>query len=265
MGEEDMRRQALNVYRMEILGARVVPVSSGSRTLKDAINEAFRDWVSNVRTTHYVFGSAAGPHPYPGMVRDFQSVIGSEARRQIISAAGRLPTHVLACVGGGSNSIGMFTAFLKDRRVALTGVEAAGAGLRSGRHSATLSRGRPGILHGSLSFVLQDRFGQVLPTHSIAAGLDYPGVGPEHSYLKSTGRVSYVTATDRDALAGFAWLARMEGILPALEPAHVFGYLKRHARRFPARSCILVNLSGRGDKDVQTVSDAGRGGTAAGS
>ncbi len=253
MGEEDTRRQALNVFRMEMLGARVVSVRSGTRTLKDAINEAFRDWVTNVRTTHYIFGSAAGPHPYPTIVRDFQSVIGREARRQMLATVGKLPTHVLACVNGGSNAIGMFTGFLKDRRVALIGVEAAGKGLRTGQHAATLALGRPGILHGSMSLLLQDRRGQVLPTHSIAPGLDYAGVGPQHSYLKMTGRARYVTATDRDALKGFAWLARTEGILPALEPAHVFGYLLRHGGRFPKGACILVNLSGRGDKDVQTV------------
>lgn len=255
MGEEDTRRQALNVFRMETLGARVMPVRSGTCTLKDAINEAFRDWVTNVATTHYIFGSAAGPHPYPDLVRDFQSVIGREAKRQILSATGRLPTHVLACVNGGSNAIGMFSGFLKDRRVALIGVEAAGRGLGTRQHAATLTLGRPGILHGSMSFLLQDRRGQVQATHSIAPGLDYPGVGPQHSYLKATGRASYVSATDQDALQGFIWLSRMEGILPALEPAHVFGHLKRHRRRYPRGALILVNLSGRGDKDVQTVAN----------
>lgn len=253
MGEEDTERQALNVFRMEMLGARVVTVTTGTRTLKDAINEAFRDWVTNVSTTHYIFGSVAGPHPYPTIVRDFQSVIGREARRQMLAETGRLPTHVLACVGGGSNAMGIFSGFLKDRRVALIGVEAAGKGLGSGMHAATLVAGRPGILHGSMSYLLQDRNGQVLPTHSVAPGLDYPGVGPEHSHIKETGRAKYVSATDRDALEGFQWLSRMEGIIPALEPAHVFGYLKRHQRVFPAGSRVLINLSGRGDKDVQTV------------
>ncbi|MEK7767282.1 MAG: tryptophan synthase subunit beta, partial [bacterium] len=253
MGEEDTRRQALNVFRMEMLGARVVPVRTGTRTLKDAINEAFRDWVANVRDTHYIFGSAAGPHPYPLIVGWFQNIIGKEARRQMLAQCGRLPTHVLACVNGGSNAIGIFRAFLRDRRVALVGVEAAGRGLASGAHAATLARGRPGILHGSLSYLLQTADGQVSPTHSIAAGLDYPGVGPEHAQLKATGRADYVSATDADALAGFRWLARTEGILSALEPAHVFGYVKRHPRRFPAGSRLLINLSGRGDKDVQTI------------
>jgi len=256
MGEEDTRRQALNVFRMELLGARVVPVRSGTRTLKDAINEAFRDWITNVETTHYVFGSVAGPHPFPGMVRDFQSVIGREARSQMLSLAGRLPTHVLACVGGGSNAMGIFSGFLRDRSVRLVGVEAGGRGKGPGRHAATLTRGRPGILHGSFSYLLQDREGQVLPTHSIAAGLDYPGVGPEHSFLKATGRAHYEVATDADAIDGFLWLARREGILPALESAHALGYLRRHARSFPRGARILVNLSGRGDKDVEVVRQA---------
>ncbi len=258
MGEEDTRRQELNVFRMEQLGARVIPVKTGSRTLKDAINEAFRDWVTNVRSTHYVFGSTCGPHPYPTMVRDFQRVIGREARGQMLAQTGKLPTHVLACVNGGSNAIGIFYAFLKDKKVALIGVEAAGLGLASGRHAATLTRGRPGVFHGSKSLLLQDAHGQVFPTHSIAPGLDYPGVGPEHSHLKATGRASYVSATDRDALQGFSFLARLEGILPALEPAHVFGYLRRSVRRFPRNARLLVNLSGRGDKDVQTVAAASR-------
>ena len=261
MGEEDTRRQALNVFRMELLGARVVPVRSGSRTLKDAINEEFRDWITNVDTTHYVFGSVAGPHPFPGMVRDFQSVIGREARAQMRSLTGRLPTHVLACVGGGSNAMGIFSGFLGDPSVSLEGVEAGGRGTGPGRHAATLTRGRPGILHGSFSFLLQDSEGQILPTHSISAGLDYPGVGPEHSFLKATGRARYGTASDADALDGFLWLARREGILPALESAHALGYLRRHARSFPRNARILVNLSGRGDKDVEVVRQAlaGRG------
>jgi tryptophan synthase beta chain len=254
MGSEDTVRQALNVTRMEMLGARVVAVDSGTRTLKDAINEAFRDWVTNVQTTHYIFGSAAGPHPYPMIVKYFQSVIGREARRQMLAITGRLPTHVAACVNGGSNAIGIFSAFIRDPGVALVGIEAAGTGYRPGRHAATLTKGTPGILHGSYSYLLQDADGQVLPTHSIAPGLDYPGVGPEHSQLMTIGRATYHAAGDRDALAGFQWLARREGILPALEPAHVFGYLKRHSRRFPARARILVCLSGRGDKDVAVIS-----------
>ncbi len=260
MGEEDVRRQRLNVFRMRQLGASVVCVKSGTRTLKDAINEAFRDWVTNVRNTHYVFGSTAGPHPYPTMVRDFQSVIGREARRQMLKREGRLPTHVIACVNGGSNAIGIFSGFLADRKVKLVGVEAAGEGLDSTRHAATLAKGRPGILHGSMSLLLQDRYGQVSPTHSIAPGLDYPGVGPEHSYLKMTRRARYESATDEDALRGFSWLARMEGILPALEPAHAIGFVKRHRRRFAPGSRILLNLSGRGDKDVEAVAEKTDGG-----
>jgi len=253
MGAEDVRRQALNVFRMELLGARVVPVTAGTATLKDAINEAFRDWISNVHSTHYVFGSVAGPHPFPTMVRDFQSVIGREARAQMLALEGRLPTHVLACVGGGSNAMGIFSGFLTDRRVRLIGVEAGGRGRKAGAHAATLTRGRPGILHGSFSYLLQDRAGQIQPTHSISAGLDYPGVGPEHAWLKATGRAQYVSATDREALEGFLWLAVREGILPALEPAHALGYLKAQGRRFPSGSRIVVNLSGRGDKDVEEV------------
>ena len=253
MGAEDVRRQALNVFRMELLGARVVSVTAGTATLKDAINEAFRDWISHVDTTHYVFGTVAGPHPFPTMVRDFQSVIGREARAQMLHQVGRLPTHVLACVGGGSNAMGIFSGFLRDRRVALVGVEAGGRGRAPGRHAATLTRGRPGILHGSFSYLLQDREGQVQPTHSISAGLDYPGVGPEHSWLKASGRARYVSATDTEALEGFLWLARREGIIPALEPAHALGYLHSCGRRFPPGSRIVVNLSGRGDKDVAEV------------
>jgi tryptophan synthase beta chain len=238
---------------MELLGARVVSVTAGTATLKDAINEAFRDWIAHVDTTHYVFGTVAGPHPFPTMVRDFQSVIGREARAQMLRVTRRLPTHVLACVGGGSNAMGIFSGFIRDRRVALLGVEAGGRGRAPGRHAATLTRGRPGILHGSFSYLLQNREGQVQPTHSISAGLDYPGVGPEHAWLKASGRARYVSATDTEALEGFLWLARREGILPALEPAHALGYLRRHAGRFPAGSRILVNLSGRGDKDVAEV------------
>jgi len=256
MGEEDTRRQALNVARMELLGAKVVPVKSGSKTLKDAINEAFRDWVASVRDTHYLFGTVAGPHPFPRMVAAFQSIIGREAKRQFAAAEGGLPTQVLACVGGGSNAMGVFSAFIAHRKVNLVGVEAAGRGLSSGQHAATLTLGRPGILHGSLSYVLQDRWGQISSTHSISAGLDYPGVGPQHSFLKDSGRATYGTATDRDALDGFKWLASREGILPALESAHALGFLLKHRRSVPRNSRILVNLSGRGDKDVSVVASA---------
>ena len=245
MGEEDVRRQALNVFRMRLLGARVFPVSSGTKTLKDAINEAMRDWVTNVRTTFYVLGSVVGPHPYPAMVRDFQSVIGKEARSQILAMDGRLPLAVVACVGGGSNSMGLFHPFYKDKAVKMIGVEAAGA--------ASLSAGKPGILHGALSYLLQDKDGQVLPTHSISAGLDYPGVGPEHSYFKDSGRAQYASATDKEALAGFQLLSRTEGIIPALEPAHAIGYLMNRAKKFDKRGSIVVCLSGRGDKDVMEV------------
>jgi tryptophan synthase beta chain len=251
MGEEDMARQGLNVYRMELLGATVVPVGSGSRTLKDATNEALRDWVTNVRTTHYVIGSVVGPDPFPRMVRDFQSVIGREARAQMLERTGALPTHVVACVGGGSNALGMFAAFLSDAGVALIGVEAAGEGIASGRHAASLGAGRPGVLHGSLSYLLQTADGQVLPAHSISAGLDYPGVGPEHAYLRDTGRVTYDAVTDAAALDAFATLARLEGLLPALESAHAVAWVR--AARWSGSEVVLVNLSGRGDKDVAHV------------
>jgi tryptophan synthase beta chain len=261
MGSEDMARQHLNVVRMRLLGADVVPVDSGTRTLKDAINEALRDWVTNVRTTFYVIGSVVGPHPYPTLVRDFQAVIGHEARQQVLEAEGRLPDAAVACVGGGSNAIGLFTAF-RDDPVRLVGVEAGGEGLDSGRHAATLVAGRPGVLHGAFTYLLQDGDGQVRPTHSISAGLDYPGVGPEHAYLKESGRVEYVAATDREALEGFRLLARTEGILPALEPAHAVGYLPRLVPTLPGGAVVIVGLSGRGDKDVEVVAralgDAGR-------
>ena len=253
MGEEDMRRQALNVVRMRLLGARVSPVTSGTRTLKDACNEAIRNWVTTVRTTHYCIGSVVGPHPYPRLVRDFQSVIGAEARRQIVRAEGRLPQVVIACVGGGSNAIGLFHAFRRDRRVQLIGVEAGGSGLRSGRHAATLVKGRPGVLHGARSLLLQDRAGQVLSTESIAAGLDYPGVGPEHAYYQLTKRARYVAVGDADALHGVALLARTEGILPALEPAHAIAFLQRFAPTLARGTLVVLGLSGRGDKDVQTI------------
>jgi len=251
MGEEDMARQGLNVYRMRLLGAAVVPVSSGTRTLKDATNEALRDWVTNVTTTHYVIGSVVGPDPFPRIVRDFQSVIGREARSQMLERVGALPAAVVACVGGGSNAIGIFTAFLRDKAVRLVGVEAAGEGLASGRHAASLSAGRPGVLHGSLSYLLQDADGQVLPAHSVSAGLDYPGVGPEHAYLKDTGRVEYVTATDQEALDAFHQLGRLEGLLPALESAHAVAWVL--AQGWQRRQEVLINLSGRGDKDVAHV------------
>ncbi|MBI4307828.1 MAG: tryptophan synthase subunit beta [Chloroflexi bacterium] len=253
MGEEDMHRQSLNVFRMRLLGAEVRPVSSGSRTLKDAINEAMRDWVTNVRTTFYILGSVVGPHPYPMMVRDFQSVIGREARRQVLKMAGRLPDYAVACVGGGSNAIGLFYPFLNDAQVKLVGVEAAGEGIATGRHAASLNAGKPGVLHGSFSYVMQDAAGQICETHSISAGLDYPGVGPEHSYLKDTGRAQYVSVTDQEALEGFQALCRSEGIIPALEPAHAIAYAVKLASGLPKDSIVLVCLSGRGDKDMDTV------------
>jgi tryptophan synthase beta chain len=252
MGAEDVQRQALNVYRMRLLGATVVPVESGTRTLKDATNEALRDWVTNVPTTHYIIGSVVGPEPFPRMVRDFQAVIGREAREQMLERLGRLPYTVVACVGGGSNAMGIFTAFLDDD-VALVGVEAAGHGLASGQHSATLSAGTPGVLHGSLSYLLQDAEGQVAPAHSVSAGLDYPGVGPEHSWLRDTGRVSYTSATDAEALDAFQALSRLEGIIPALETAHAIAWVRRSAGHWQADQPVLICLSGRGDKDVAHV------------
>jgi len=255
MGEEDIRRQSLNVFRMRLLGAQVVPVTSGSRTLKDAMNEAMRDWVTNIDNTYYLIGSVAGPHPYPSLVRDFQKVIGEEARRQIVEQAGRLPDYVVACVGGGSNAMGIFHPFIEDGGVNLIGVEAAGHGLDTDLHSATLSKGRPGVLHGSLSYLLQDGDGQVIPVHSISAGLDYPGVGPEHSYLKDSGRAVYVAATDREALDAFKILCRTEGIIPALESAHALAGAVRLAPELSRDEIVIVNLSGRGDKDVHTVAE----------
>jgi tryptophan synthase beta chain len=253
MGAEDMERQRLNVYRMQLLGATVVPVESGTRTLKDATNEALRDWVTNVPTTHYIIGSVVGPDPFPRMVRDFQSVIGRESRAQMLERFGRLPHTVVACVGGGSNAMGIFSGFLDDAAVRLVGVEAAGEGISTGHHSATLSAGTPGVLHGSLSYLLQDADGQVSPAHSISAGLDYPGVGPEHSYLRDVGRVSYETATDAEALDAFQALCRLEGIIPALESAHALAWVRRAAGTFPPDAVVLVCLSGRGDKDVAHV------------
>jgi len=252
MGAEDVRRQAINVRRMRLLGAEVRPVTAGSQTLKDAINEAIRDWVTNVRNTYYLIGSVVGHHPYPRIVRDFQAVIGQEARRQILEQAGRLPDYVVACVGGGSNAIGIFYGFLDDPAVSLVGVEAAGLGLETGAHSASLVAGRPGVLHGAYTYLLQDDAGQVRETHSVAPGLDYPAVGPEHSFLKETGRVIYVAVDDAAALAAFRTLARTEGILPALEAAHAVAYALELGRREPGR-LILVNLSGRGDKDLDLV------------
>ncbi|HWB43640.1 MAG TPA: tryptophan synthase subunit beta [Gemmatimonadales bacterium] len=252
MGAEDVTRQALNVYRMRLLGATVIPVESGTRTLKDATNEALRDWVTNVPTTHYIIGSVVGPDPYPRMVRDFQSVIGREAREQLLERVGRLPRTVVACVGGGSNAIGIFSAFLDDD-VELVGVEAAGRGIETGHHSATLSAGSPGVLHGSLSYLLQDADGQVAPAHSVSAGLDYPGVGPEHSWLRDSGRVRYESATDAEALDAFQALSRLEGIIPALEPSHAIAWIRRSRGRWSADEPVLVCLSGRGDKDVAHV------------
>lgn len=254
MGTEDIRRQRLNVFRMKLLGARVIPVQSGSCTLKDAMTEALRDWVTNVRDTHYIIGTVAGPHPYPAMVRDFQSVIGREAKRQILKKEKRLPDYLVACVGGGSNAIGLFYPFFKERSVKFIGVEAAGLGIASGRHSATLVAGKPGVLHGCKSDLLEDRFGQVQNTHSIAAGLDYPGVGPEHAYYKSIGRAKYVAVNDKEALEGFRLLSESEGIIPALEPAHAIFYLKKLAAQIKKGSLVIVCLSGRGDKDAEEVS-----------
>src|SRR5262245_32913915 len=256
MGAEDVERQALNVFRMRLLGARVIPVESGSRTLKDAINEALRDWVTNVRTTYYLLGSALGPHPYPMMVRDFHSVIGIEARRQARRQIGRLPDVLVACVGGGSNAIGLFHPFVGDRRVRVVGVEAGGHGVATGRHGASLSAGRVGVLHGCKTYLLQNDDGQVAVAHSISAGLDYPGVGPEHAYYKDAGRFEFVSVTDEEALEGFQALARLEGIMPALESSHAIAYAMQLAKKLPRSRTIVVGLSGRGDKDVHVVARA---------
>ena len=253
MGEEDIRRQAINVYRMKLLGATVVPVTSGSRTLKDALNEAMRDWVTNVDNTFYIIGTVAGPHPYPAMVRDFQTIIGREARAQIIEREGRLPDALVACVGGGSNAIGLFYPFIEDASVAMYGVEAAGDGLETGRHAAPLCAGRPGVLHGNRTYLMETDDGQIIETHSVSAGLDYPGVGPEHAWLKDSGRANYVAITDDEALAAFHELTRTEGILPALESSHALAYAKKLAPELGKDKIIVVNLSGRGDKDVHTV------------
>jgi tryptophan synthase beta chain len=253
MGEEDMRRQKANVTRMNLLGATVIPVSSGTRTLKDATNEAIRDWVKNVEDTHYVLGSTVGPHPYPQMVREFQSVIGKETRAQIMEKEGRLPDILIACVGGGSNALGLFHEFLDDSRVRMFGVEAGGNGPGPGMNSATLSLGTPGVLHGSYSYLLQDDHGQVLPAHSIAPGLDYPGVGPEHSFLKDSGRVTYAIVSDEEAIEAFLELSKLEGIIPALEPAHALAFVKKLAGELESDTLLVVNLSGRGDKDADAV------------
>ncbi len=256
MGKTDIERQTPNVFRMKLLGAEVVPVTSGSATLKDAMNEALRDWVANVDDTYYIIGTAAGPHPYPEMVRDFQSIIGREAREQMLQREGRLPDQLVACIGGGSNAIGLFHPFLDDSNVAMTGVEAAGHGLETGQHAASLAAGRPGVLHGNRTYLLQDDDGQITEAHSISAGLDYPGIGPEHSWLKESGRVEYASVTDADALDAFQLCSRLEGIIPALEPSHALAHVARIAPDLPKDHIILMNLCGRGDKDIFTVAEA---------
>ncbi len=253
MGSEDVKRQTLNVYRMKLLGAEVIPVESGSKTLKDAMNEAMRDWVTNVDDTFYIIGTVAGPHPYPQLVRDFQSVIGREARAQCLEQAGRLPDALVACVGGGSNAIGLFHPFLNDESVAMYGVEAGGDGVETGRHAAPLNEGIPGILHGNRTYLMEDENGQIIETHSVSAGLDYPGVGPEHSWLKDIGRVNYVAINDQEALGAFRMLTKVEGIMPALESSHAIAYADKLAKTLSKDDIVLVNLSGRGDKDIHTV------------
>ncbi len=253
MGAEDIVRQAPNVYRMKLLGAKVVPVTSGSKTLKDALNEAMRDWVTNVDDTFYIIGTVAGPHPYPAMVRDFQAVIGREARAQILDMTGRLPDALVACVGGGSNAIGLFHPFLEDTDVAMYGVEAAGDGLDTGHHAAPLCKGKPGVLHGNRTYLMEDHDGQIIETHSVSAGLDYPGVGPEHAWLKDIGRVNYVAADDKEALEAFHMLTRVEGIIPALESSHALAYGLKQAAQMSPEQNLIVNLSGRGDKDINTI------------
>jgi tryptophan synthase beta chain len=256
MGETDIERQSPNVFRMKLLGAEVVPVKSGSRTLKDAMNEALRDWVANVENTFYIIGTVAGPHPYPTMVRDFQSVIGNEVREQLQELEGRLPDTLVACIGGGSNAMGLFYPFLDDKSVRIVGVEAAGHGIETGEHAASLTGGRPGVLHGNRTYLLQDDDGQILEAHSISAGLDYPGIGPEHSWLHESGRVEYASATDREALDAFQLCSRMEGIIPALEPSHALAQVAKIAPDLPRDHLLVMNLCGRGDKDVFTVADA---------
>lgn len=253
MGSEDIQRQSINVFRMKLLGARVIPVEAGSRTLKDALNEAMRDWVTNVDDTFYIIGSVAGPHPYPVMVRDFQAVIGREARQQCLDMTGRLPDALVACVGGGSNAIGLFYPFIPDQDVAMYGVEAGGDGIETGHHAASLCAGRPGVLHGNRTYLMEDQNGQIIETHSVSAGLDYPGVGPEHAWLKDTGRAKYIAINDDEALAAFHTLTRTEGIMPALESSHALAYAEKLALQMDRYSSIIVNLSGRGDKDIQTV------------
>ncbi len=256
MGEEDIRRQALNVSRMKLLGAEVISVNSGSKTLKDAINEAIRDWVTNVQTTHYLIGSAVGPHPYPMIVRDFQRIIGKESRSQILEITGKLPEYVIACVGGGSNAIGLFYDFISDQHVQLIGVEAGGEGIKTGKHSSTISAGKIGVLHGSMSYLIQNDDGQIIETHSISAGLDYPGVGPEHSWLKDIERAQYVSVSDSEALKGFELICETEGIIPALEPAHAVHYVSKLAPTLSQNDVILLGMSGRGDKGMETVAQA---------
>ena len=255
MGSEDIKRQSLNVYRMKLLGAEVIPVTSGSRTLKDAMNEAMRDWVTNVDDTHYIIGTVAGPHPYPTMVRDFQSIIGTETRAQCLQDLGRLPDVLVACVGGGSNAIGLFYPFIADQQVRLVGVEAGGLGIETGRHAAPLAAGVPGVLHGNRTYLMENDDGQIIETHSISAGLDYPGVGPEHSYLKDLGRAEYVSVTDHEALAAFRLLTRIEGIMPALESSHALAWVQREGGAMDRDDCVVINLSGRGDKDMLTVAE----------
>jgi len=255
MGSEDIKRQSMNVFRMKLLGATVVPVESGSKTLKDALNEAMRDWVTNVENTFYIIGTVAGPHPYPMMVRDFNSVVGRELRTQMPEAIGRQPDAILACVGGGSNAMGVFYPYIEDKSVRLIGVEAGGLGLTSGKHAATLCTGKPGVLHGNRTYLIQDENGQIIETHSISAGLDYPGVGPEHAWLKDSGRAEYVSITDDEALNAFHTLTRMEGIMPALESAHAVAYAMKLAPTLSTEQVLLVNLSGRGDKDMNTVAE----------
>ena len=255
MGEEDVHRQSLNVYRMKLMGANVIPVTSGSKTLKDAMNEAMRDWVTNVDNTHYIIGTVAGPHPYPMLVRDFASIIGQEARAQMLQQVGRLPDVVVACVGGGSNAMGIFYPFINDTNVDLVGVEAGGRGVSTGAHAAPLNDGKVGVLHGNRSYLMSDDDGQVMETHSVSAGLDYPGVGPEHAHLKDIGRATYAAATDDEAMEAFRMLNRQEGILPALETSHALAWVVKNAPKMSPDQTILVNLSGRGDKDILTVAD----------
>ena len=255
MGASDIKRQAPNVFKMKLLGAKINPVNSGTATLKDAMNEALRDWVSNVENTFYVIGTVAGPHPYPLMVRDFQSVIGVEAKKQILKAEKRLPTHVVACIGGGSNALGLFSAFLNHTQINIIGVEAGGLGLKTKKHSASISKGKPGFLHGNYTYLLQDENGQINDAHSISAGLDYPGIGPEHSFLKDIGRVKYVSATDKEAINAFRMCSRLEGIIPALEPSHALAYLIKLSKKLKKTDLVIMNMCGRGDKDISSIAD----------